>query len=93
MSKETIAPVDEAVAAPSLDPADIQNAVAVIDYAAEQGAFRGWGTIEKVLLVRNRLNTFVGAVAALQPPAPEGSDSAEGSAAEATADSDNYQGA
>lgn len=40
---------------------DIQNAVKVIDFAAEQGAFKGWGTIEQVLIVRNRLTAFVAA--------------------------------
>jgi hypothetical protein len=51
---------------------DIQNAVKVIDFAAEQGAFRGWETIEKVLEVRTRLNNFLSAAAAQQPaPAQE----------------------
>lgn len=60
----------EAVVAPEAGPSDtgmtltlndIQNAVKVIDFAAEQGAFKGWGTIEQVLIVRNRLNAFLGA--------------------------------
>jgi len=44
---------------PSLGIQDIKNALSVIDYAAEQGAFKGWSTIEQVLAVRNRLNNFV----------------------------------
>lgn len=55
---------------------DIQNAVKVIDFAAEQGAFRGWETIEKVLEVRTRLNNFLSAAAAQQdtPPAATSED-------------------
>lgn len=47
---------------PVLSIADIQNAIRVIDYAADQGAFKGWGTIEQVLAVRNRMNEFLKAV-------------------------------
>lgn len=46
---------------------DIQNAVKVIDFAADQGAFKGWKTIEQVLVVRQRLNTFLEAAAAANP--------------------------
>lgn len=55
-------PLSETIAAPKLDATDIQNAVTVIDYAAEQGAFRGWDTIIKVLNVRNQLFAFVSAI-------------------------------
>jgi hypothetical protein len=44
---------------PSIGLADLQNAVKVIDYAAEQGAFKGWAVIEQVIAVRNKINTFV----------------------------------
>lgn len=47
-----------------LSISDIQNAVAVIDYACEQGAFKGWTTIEQVLTVRARLKAFVDAATA-----------------------------
>ena len=57
-----------------LSLADIQNAVKVIDFAAEQGAFKGWNTIEQVLNVRNRLNTFISAAQANQPPAEGATD-------------------
>lgn len=54
-----------------LSLSDIQNAVKVIDFAADQGAFRGWGVIEQVLIVRNRLNTF------LKAASPEDAKAAE----------------
>jgi hypothetical protein len=57
------APDGNAAPDPVLSVADIQNAIRVIDYAAEQGAFKGWGTIEQVLAVRNRMNEFLKAVA------------------------------
>lgn len=50
----------------SLTLTDIANAVQVIDFAADNGAFRGWETIEKVLSVRQRLNTFLQAAGAAQ---------------------------
>ena len=45
--------------APSLGIQDIQNALRIIDFAAEQGAFKGWSTINQVLAVRTRLEEFV----------------------------------
>jgi hypothetical protein len=39
---------------------DIENAVRIIDYASDQGAFKGWDVIVKVLELRNKLNLFVG---------------------------------
>lgn len=65
---ETVSQVDEAPAVngaageaneTSLNVNDILNAVKIIDFAAEQGAFKGWSTIEQVLIVRNRLNGFL----------------------------------
>jgi hypothetical protein len=50
----------------SLSLNDIQNAVKVIDFAAEQGAFKGWKTIEQVLNVRQRLNAFLEVAQAAQ---------------------------
>lgn len=49
--------------APKISVDDIKNSIRIIDFAAEQGAFKGWKVIEQVLLVRNRLNEFVLAVA------------------------------
>lgn len=50
----------------SLSLNDIQNAVKVIDFAADQGAFKGWKTIEQVLNVRQRLNSFLEVATAAQ---------------------------
>ena len=50
--------MSEQTEAPSLGIQDIQNAVRIIDYAADQGAFKGWQTIEQVQNVRNRLAAF-----------------------------------
>lgn len=38
---------------------DVQNAVKIIDHCAQEGAFKGWETIEQVLAVRNRLVEFL----------------------------------
>ena len=61
---ETAAPE---VVAPVIQIADLQNAVQIIDYACEQGAFKGWKVIEQVIAVREKLAAFV---AAATPPAP-----------------------
>lgn len=52
--------------APTITVDDIANAVQIIDYAADQGAFRGWKTIEQVLTVRARLQYFLEAAQAQQ---------------------------
>jgi hypothetical protein len=44
---------------PSLGIVDIQNALKIIDFACEQGAFKGWQTIEQVQGVRNKFAAFV----------------------------------
>lgn len=53
--------VNESVenATPQLTLADVKNAVNIMDYAAEQGAFKGWEIISQVMQVRQRLATFV----------------------------------
>ncbi len=53
--------------APSIELADLQNAVKIIDYACEQGAFKGWQVIEQVISVREKIATFLKAAT---PPAP-----------------------
>jgi hypothetical protein len=73
--------VEEAPVSLSLN--DIQNAVKVIDFAAEQGAFKGWKTIEQVLNVRQRLNSFLEVAAAGQTEAGTEEGTAE-QAAETT---------
>jgi hypothetical protein len=50
--------------APSLGLVDIQNALKVIDFACDQGAFKGWSTIEQVQVVRTKLAAFVAYAAA-----------------------------
>lgn len=50
--------------APSLGLVDIQNALKVIDFACDQGAFKGWSTIEQVQAVRTKLAAFVAYAAA-----------------------------
>jgi hypothetical protein len=63
---------------PSLNIADLANLLTVVDYAAEQGAFKGWQTIQQVIVVREKLAAFVmaakaaeeAAAAQAQPQAP-----------------------
>jgi hypothetical protein len=45
----------------NLNITDIADAVKIIDYAAEQGAFKGWGNIRQILIVRDRLDMFIAA--------------------------------
>lgn len=55
---------------------DLQNAVKIIDHAAEQGAFKGWQVIEQVIAVRNKLNAFVTAALAAQQAEQEAASAA-----------------
>lgn len=58
-------------AAAPLNIGDIQNAIRVIDFACEQGAFKGWQVIEQVQAVRFRLLSFVESVQVpVDPTAP-----------------------
>ena len=52
---------------------DIANLVQIVDYAAAQGAFKGWDTIRQVIAVRDQAAAFVEAVQAATP-APEGGE-------------------
>jgi hypothetical protein len=52
--------------APQLSFQDLDNVVKIIDFAAEQGAFKGWSVLTQVKEVRDRIATFVEAVS---PPA------------------------
>ena len=63
---------------PQLTLADVKNAVNIIDYAAQQGSFKGWDVIAQVMQVRQRLAAFVEAAS----PAVEGEPAAEGAATE-----------
>lgn len=52
---------------PTINIVDLQNAVKVIDFAAEQGAFKGWQVIKQVMAVRDKLDEFVLAAAPATP--------------------------
>jgi hypothetical protein len=67
-SAETAAPA--APAAPAIQITDLQNAVQIIDYACEQGAFKGWKVIEQVIAVREKLAAFLAAATPAPAPAP-----------------------
>ena len=41
---------------------EITNAIACIDHAANEGAYKGWETIQKVLGVRARLQALIVAI-------------------------------
>jgi hypothetical protein len=56
-------PTTDAASAPTLQVQDLQNLLQVVDYAAEQGAFKGWSTISQVFAVRQKLNAFLQSVA------------------------------
>lgn len=62
---ENQAPAAEA-APVTISILDLANVVKVIDYAADQGAFRGWSVIEQVATLRQKINTFVEAAQAAQ---------------------------
>lgn len=49
---------------------DIDNTIKVIDYACEQGAFKGWKTIEQVIGVRSKLAQFLMIAAQQQGAVP-----------------------
>ena len=61
---------------PSLGIADIQNALRIIDYAAEQGTFKGWNTMQQVFSVRQRLDAFVQFAKANSPEEVQGEEQA-----------------
>lgn len=63
----------ETVATATLSHADLQNAVAIIDHAAKEGAFKGWGDMYAARVVRDKLFAFVEA----NRPAVEAATAAE----------------
>jgi hypothetical protein len=79
--QEQAAPVAQDQAA--IGVVDLQNAVKIIDHAAEQGAFKGWQVIEQVIAVRNKLNAFVTAALAAQQAEQEAASAAAAAAAPA----------
>ena len=72
----------ETVATATLSHADLQNAVAIIDHAAKEGAFKGWGDMYAARVVRDKLFAFVEA----NRPAVEAAVAAEAEAAAAVAE-------
>lgn len=54
---------------------DITDAISAIDYACEQGAYKGWTNIVPVLSVRTRLKAFVDRIEAATKTASEGQPS------------------
>ena len=51
----------------SLNISDIGDSVKIIDYAFEQGAFKGLENIRQIILVRDRLQVFVTAAEQANP--------------------------
>lgn len=58
-STEAQTETTETVATATLSHADLQNAVAIIDHAAKEGAFKGWGDMYAARIVRDKLFAFV----------------------------------
>lgn len=67
----TTAATTQEATAPVIQITDLQNAVQIIDYACEQGAFKGWKVIEQVIAVREKLAAFLAAAAPAPAPAEE----------------------
>lgn len=55
----------------NLNVTDIADAVRIIDYAAEQGAYRGWHNIRQIMILRDKLDAFVTAASAVTEQAEE----------------------
>lgn len=68
---------------PSLGIVDIQNALKIIDFASEQGAFKGWSTIKQVMSVRDKFEAFVAFAAANDAASAEETAPAESDQASA----------
>jgi hypothetical protein len=82
------APATPEATAPVIQITDLQNAVQIIDYACEQGAFKGWKVIEQVIAVREKLAAFLNAAApapAEEAPAPAAKPAAKKAATKKTA--------
>lgn len=41
---------------------DLKNILIIIDYAADNGAFKGWENIRKVMELRDKLEKFINSV-------------------------------
>lgn len=52
----------------TLNVTDIADLLKIVDYAADQGAYRGWANIRQVLAVRDRVEKFVVSTVGLNKP-------------------------
>jgi hypothetical protein len=77
MTQTTDTTSTDAVTPPAIGIVDLQNAINVIDYAAEQGAFKGWETIKQVIAIREKLDVFVKAALQAQQEAEGSADTTE----------------
>jgi hypothetical protein len=77
---ENQTPATDAVEPATISVIDLQNVVKIIDYAAEQGAFKGWEVIRQVAAVREKINVFVEAAAAAQAAQEEAAKAQEDAA-------------
>lgn len=84
MTTEPTNTVEQTYEPIGLQVIDIENAVKAIDYASDQGAYKGWGTIQEVLNIRNRLVLFLQQAKA----EIEAAQAAEAAAQEAAAPTD-----
>lgn len=71
------------IEAPSLGLVDIQNGLKIIDFACDQGAFKGWATIEQVQSVRNKYAAFIAHAAAISEANEDTDNAADGGEASA----------
>lgn len=78
MAKKTEKSVDEAqvenAPSPQLNINDIQTAVALIDLACEQGAYKGWNTVRTAFEIREKFAAFVMSVSVPVAPGEEGGE-------------------
>lgn len=65
------------MADPTLTASDIADAVKIIDYAADGGAFHGWDNIRQILVVRDKLYAFATAVVEAQEAAKKANTETE----------------
>jgi len=67
---------------------DLKNVVNVIDYAAAQGAFKGWDTIRQVMEIREKVAVFLQAAESAEQQKAQANQSAETQSAETPAESE-----
>ena len=67
---------------------DLKNVVNVIDYAAAQGAFKGWDTIRQVMEIREKVAVFLQAAESAEQQKAQANQSAETQSAETPVESE-----